>query len=41
MTAEQVMEGYELAREDDLACIAYEAEMSRERCVEIPLGKTP
>lgn len=38
MTVEQVMEEYDLSREDILACIAYGAEMSRERYVDIPLG---
>ena len=38
MTLEQVMEEYDLSREDILACIAYGAEMSRERYVDIPLG---
>lgn len=37
MTVEQVMEEYDLLREDILACIAYGAEMSRERYVDIPL----
>ena len=37
-TPEQVMEEYDLAREDILACIAYGAEMSRGRYVDIPLG---
>jgi uncharacterized protein (DUF433 family) len=40
MTVEQIMEEYDLTREDVLACIAYGAEMSRERYVDIPLGKT-
>jgi uncharacterized protein (DUF433 family) len=36
-TAEQVIENYPgLAKEDVLACIAYAAEMVRERCVGIP-----
>ena len=38
MTVEQVMEEYDLTREDVLACIAYGAEMSRERYVDIPQG---
>ena len=37
-TPERVMEEYDPAREDILACIAYGAEMSRERYVDIPLG---
>ncbi len=40
MTIERVMEEYDLAREDVLACIAYGAEMSRERYVDLPLGET-
>ncbi|MBI4721334.1 MAG: DUF433 domain-containing protein, partial [Chitinivibrionia bacterium] len=37
-TMEEVLENYDhLTREDVLACIAYGAEMSRERYVEIPL----
>lgn len=40
MTVEQIMKEYDLTREDVLACIAYGAEMSRERYVDIPLGKT-
>jgi uncharacterized protein (DUF433 family) len=40
MTIEQIMEEYDLTREDVLACIAYGAEMSRERYVDIPLGNT-
>jgi len=38
MTMEEIMEEYDLEREDVLACIAYGAEMSRERYVDIPLG---
>lgn len=37
MTTEDVMREYDLQREDVLACIAYGAEMSRERYVEIPV----
>jgi len=37
MTTEEVMKEYDLRREDVQACIAYGAEMSRERYVEIPL----
>ncbi|MBI5031174.1 MAG: DUF433 domain-containing protein [Chloroflexi bacterium] len=41
MTIEQVLEQYpHLKREDILATIAYGAEMSRERYVEIPTGAT-
>ena len=40
MTVEQIMEEYDLTREDVLACIAYGAEMSRERYVDIPVEKT-
>jgi uncharacterized protein (DUF433 family) len=35
---EDVMREYELPREDVLACVAYGAEMSRERYVEVPLA---
>ena len=37
MTIEELTREYELKREDVLACIAYGAEMSRERYVEIPV----
>lgn len=37
LTFEEVMEEYDLQREDVLACIAYGAEMSRERYVDIPV----
>lgn len=37
MKVEEVMRGYDLAEEDVLACIAYGAEMSRERYVEIAM----
>jgi uncharacterized protein (DUF433 family) len=38
MTAQEILEEYpELEEADVLACIAYGAEMSRERYVEIPL----
>ncbi len=40
MTVQEIMEEYDLTREDVLACIAYGAEMSRERYVDIPVGKT-
>ena len=40
MSVEEVLEDYpDLNRDDILACIAYGAEMSRERYVEIPVGK--
>ena len=40
MTVEQVLEQYpQLCREDVLACVAYGAEMSRERFVEVPLER--
>ena len=38
MTMGDVMQEYELAEEDVRACIAYGAEMSRERYVEFPPG---
>lgn len=38
MSVEEVLQEYpDLSRDDILACIAYGAEMSRERYVEIPL----
>lgn len=38
MPTEEIMEEYpQLTREDILACIAYGAEMSRERFVDVPL----
>ena len=38
MSADEVLEQYpQLVREDVLACLAYGAEMSRERFVEVPL----
>jgi uncharacterized protein (DUF433 family) len=41
LSIEEVLEEYpQLDREDILACLAYGAEMSRERFVEIPLGRT-
>ncbi len=41
-TVEQILETYpQLTREDILACIAYGAEMSRERYVEIPVVSRP
>jgi len=40
LTVEQVLEQYpQLTREDILACVAYGAEMSRERFVEVPLER--
>ena len=36
MKVEDLMRKYDLAQEDVLACIAYGAEMSRERYVDIP-----
>jgi uncharacterized protein (DUF433 family) len=40
MTVEQIFEQYpQLSREDILACVAYGAEMSRERFVEVPLER--
>jgi len=41
MSVEKIMEEYDLQREDVLACIAYGAEMSRERYVDIPAEATP
>jgi uncharacterized protein (DUF433 family) len=41
MSVEEIMEEYDLQREDVLACIAYGAEMSRERYVDIPVEATP
>jgi uncharacterized protein (DUF433 family) len=38
MTAEEIKAEYDLSNEDILACIAYGAEMTRERYVEIPIG---
>jgi uncharacterized protein (DUF433 family) len=37
MAIEEVMQEYDLERDDVLACIAYGAEMSRERYVDIPV----
>lgn len=40
MNVEEVLEQYpQLSREDVLACVAYGAEMSRERFVDIPLER--
>jgi uncharacterized protein (DUF433 family) len=41
MSIEQIMKEYDLEREDVLACIAYGAEMSRERYIDIPVEATP
>jgi uncharacterized protein (DUF433 family) len=41
MSVERLMEEYDLDREDVLACIAYGAEMSRERYIDIPVEATP
>jgi uncharacterized protein (DUF433 family) len=41
MSVEEIMEEYDLAREDVLACIAYGAEMSRERYIDIPVETAP
>jgi uncharacterized protein (DUF433 family) len=41
MSVEEVMKEYDLTREDVLACIAYGAEMSRERYIDIPLETAP
>jgi uncharacterized protein (DUF433 family) len=41
MTESEILEEYpQLSREDILACLAYGAEMTRERYVEIPLEQT-
>lgn len=40
MSIEEVMSEYDLERDDVLACIAYGAEMSRERYVDIPIETT-
>jgi uncharacterized protein (DUF433 family) len=40
MTMEQILDEYpQLSREDILACVAYGAEMSRERFVGVPLER--
>jgi uncharacterized protein (DUF433 family) len=40
-TVEEILRDYpQLAREDILACLAYGAEMSRERYVEIPMASS-
>jgi uncharacterized protein (DUF433 family) len=41
MSIEQIMKEYDLEREDVLACIAYGAEMSRERYIDIPVEASP
>ena len=41
MSVKEVMKQYDLDREDVLACIAYGAEMSRERYVDIPVETGP
>jgi uncharacterized protein (DUF433 family) len=38
MSTEEILEEYGLEEADIRACIAYGAEMSRERYVEVPLG---
>ncbi len=40
LSIEEVLEEYpQLSREDALACVAYGAEMSRERFVDVPLER--
>jgi uncharacterized protein (DUF433 family) len=40
MSIEEILEEYpQLTREDILACMAYGAEMSRERFVDVPLER--
>jgi uncharacterized protein (DUF433 family) len=41
MSVERLMEEYDLQREDVLACIAYGAEMSRERYIDVPVEAEP
>jgi uncharacterized protein (DUF433 family) len=41
MSIEQIVKEYDLEREDVLACIAYGAEMSRERYIDIPVEAAP
>jgi uncharacterized protein (DUF433 family) len=41
MSVERIMEEYDIEREDVLACIAYGAEMSRERYIDIPVEAAP
>lgn len=38
MKPEQIMQEYDLDEDDILACIAYGAEMARERYLDIPTG---
>ena len=38
MKPEEIMAEYDLTQEDILACIAYGAEMARERVVDLPMG---
>jgi len=40
-TIEEVIKEYDLEHDDVLACIAYGAEMSRERYVDIPVESNP
>ncbi len=41
MKAEEIMAEYDLTEADIRACIAYGAEMSRERYVDLPTGTGP
>jgi uncharacterized protein (DUF433 family) len=41
MSMERIMEEYDLAREDVLACIAYGAEMSRDHYIGVPVEAAP
>jgi uncharacterized protein (DUF433 family) len=41
MKIEEIMREYDLEEADVLACIAYGAEMSRERYVDLPVQTTP
>lgn len=41
MAIEEIMQEYDLERDDVLACIGYGAEMSRERFVDLPLEPVP
>ena len=41
MKIEEIMREYDLQEADVLACIAYGAEMSRERYVDLPVQTTP
>ena len=41
MTESEILQEYpQLSREDILACLAYGAEMTRERYIEVPLEQT-